>query len=202
MIKLQGFPTQSFPVCTVPKTENLELKTSEYSLRFIRTTILLIELCNYNTLQVIWYFDQSHFVQYKLALTHFEQTPSFSNSELSFLHYTQNWKLGEGKPRSVIKQTWRRLGGYHLRVFGFECGAKWKTWSWKTSEFDQNTSEFHQNAPENNSKFLVLGVVENEKLEVEKPRKYILLGFRVFRELQVVDLTVTNLVVYDFGRSI
>ena len=26
--------------------------------------------------------------------------------------------------------------GFHLQVFGFPCGAKWKTRSWKTSEFD------------------------------------------------------------------
>ena len=36
------------------------------------------------------------------------------------------------------------------------------------------------------SEFLVLGIVQNAKLEVEKPRKYIL---RLFRELQVLDLT-------------
>ena len=28
----------------------------------------------------------------------------------------------------------------------FECGAKWKTRSYRTSEFDQNTSEFDENA--------------------------------------------------------
>ena len=115
----------------------------------------------------------------------FYQTPSFSNSEFSILHYTQNGKLGvgnlgffskvyqnsdffnylikqsfptpsfpfcttlkkenpggklgDGKPRSLIRRRWRKLRGFHLRVFRFECGAKWKSRSWKTSEFDQST---------------------------------------------------------------
>ena len=56
--------------------------------------------------------------------------------------------------------------------------------------------------PQKNSEFLVLGAVENGKLEVERSRKYISRGFRVFREVQVFDLSMTNLVVYDFGRSI
>ena len=32
----------------------------------------------------------------------------------------------------------RKLRGFQLRVFRFEYGAKWKTRSWKTSEFDQS----------------------------------------------------------------
>ena len=48
----------SFPFCAIPKTENSELETSEFSPR------------------------------------HFDQTPRFSNFELSILHYTQNGKLG------------------------------------------------------------------------------------------------------------
>ena len=40
------FQTPSFPFCTILKTENLELKNFEFSLRFTQTTILLIALCN------------------------------------------------------------------------------------------------------------------------------------------------------------
>ena len=43
------------------------------------------------------------------TLMYFDQTPSFSNSEVSFLHYTPNRKLRDGKPL-----------GFHLRVFRFE----------------------------------------------------------------------------------
>ena len=56
----------------------------------------------------------------------------------------------------------------------------------------QSTSEFDQNASEKNSEvfiseFSLLGMVQNGKLGVEKPRKNIL---RVSRELPVLDLTV------------
>ena len=102
--------------------------------------------------------------------------------------YTPNRKLGDGKPRSLIKRPQRKLGGFHLKVFRFECSAQWKTRSWKTSEFDQSTLEFNQNASEKISEvfiseFSVLGMVQNRKLGGKKPRRNILRGFRVFREL-------------------
>ena len=111
--KLRVFPTPSFPFCTIPKTENLKLETSEFSLRFTRTAIFLNYLIKLRGLP----------------------TPRSSNSEFSILHHTQN-----GKPRSLIRRRWRKLRGFHLRVFRFECSAKWKSWSWKTSEFEQSTS--------------------------------------------------------------
>ena len=46
MIKVGGFPTLSFPFCTILKTENSELKTWEFSIRFTRKTIFFIKLCN------------------------------------------------------------------------------------------------------------------------------------------------------------
>ena len=126
------------------------------------------------------------------------QTPRFSNTEFSILHYTQNGKLGDGKPRSLIRRRWRKLRGFHLRVFLFECGAKWKSRSWKTSEFDQSTSEFDETTSEQISEvfiseFSVLGIVQNGKLGVENLGKLILRGFRVFRELRVFDLALKNL---------
>ena len=93
--------------------------------------------------------------------------------------------LGVGNPRSLIKRPERKLRSFHLRVFRFGCTAKWKTRSWKTSEFDQRTSEFNQNASEKISKvfiseFSVLGTVQMENLE-EKTSENILRGFRDFR---------------------
>ena len=89
----------------------------------------------------MWYFDQSRFDQYKPASTHFDQTPSFSNSEFSVLSVVQNEKLGAGKPRefdqsthSLIKMLQRKIRGFHLRVFCFGYSAKWKTRSGKASE--------------------------------------------------------------------
>ena len=115
------------------------------------------------------------------------------SSKFSILHYSQNGKLEDGKPRSLIRRSWRKLRGFHLRVFRFECSAKWKSRSWKTSEFDQSTSEFDETTSEQisevfNSDFSVLGTVQNGKLGVENLGKLILRGFRVFRELQVFDL--------------
>ena len=157
-ISFPRFSTLSFPFCTIPKTENSEMKTSE---------------CCFKP---------------------FYQTPSFSNSEFSILYYTQNGKLGDGKPRSLIKRRWRKLQGFHLRVFRFECSAKWKIRSWKTSEFDQSTSEFDETTSEQisevfNSDFSVLGIVQNGKLGVENLGKLILRGFR---ELRVFDLAVVR----------
>ena len=59
-ISFLRFSTPSFPFCTMTKTENSEMKTSE---------------CCFKP---------------------FYQTRSFSNSEFSILHYTQNGKLGVG----------------------------------------------------------------------------------------------------------
>ena len=73
----------------------------------------------------------SNSVNKSIVLTYFDQTPSFSNPEVSFLHYTPNRKLEDGKPRglikipqSLIKMPQRKSRGFHLRVFGFGCGAK------------------------------------------------------------------------------
>ena len=90
--ELRIFPTPSFPFCTVFKTENSELETSEFSLRFTRTAIFL-KLLN--------------------------QTPRFSNSEFSTLHYTQNGKVGDGKPRSLIRRRSRKLRGFPSPSFPF-----------------------------------------------------------------------------------
>ena len=91
----------------------------------------------------------------------------------------QNEKLGVGKPRefdqsthSLIKMLQRKIRGFHLRVFGFGYSAKWKTRSGKASE--RHSLRF------SSFEFSVLGIVQNGKLGVEKPRKDILRGFRVF----------------------
>ena len=64
-----------------------------------------------------------------------DQTPRFSVSEFSVLGIVQSGKLGVGKTRSLVKRLERALRGFHLRVFRFGYSAKWKTWSWKNSEF-------------------------------------------------------------------
>ena len=66
----------------------------------------------------------SNSVHKSIVLTYFDQTPSFYNPEVSFLHYTPNRKLEDGKPRSLIKVPQRKSRGFHLRVFGFGYGAK------------------------------------------------------------------------------
>ena len=102
-----------------------------------------------------------------------------------------------------------------LRVFVFALYPKPRTRRWKTSEFDQTASEKTRGSvlsaaqigklrvaeprglikmPQKNSgvfisEFLVMVIVQNVKLGVEKSRKFILRGFRVFRELRVLDLT-------------
>ena len=50
----------------------------------------------------------SNSVNKSIVLTYFDQTPSFSNPEVSFLHYTPNRKLEGGKPQSLIKMPQRK----------------------------------------------------------------------------------------------
>ena len=103
----------------------------------------------------------SNSVNKSIVLTYFDQTPSFSNPEVSFLHYTPNRKLEGGKPRSLIKvpqslikMPQRKSRGFHLRVFGFGYGAKRQPRRGRNLE------------------------------------KSILRGFRNFRKLRVFDLTL------------
>ena len=49
------YQTPSFPFCTIPKTENSEMKTSEFSLRFTRTAIF------FNYLIKLWGFPTPSF---------------------------------------------------------------------------------------------------------------------------------------------
>ena len=55
--------------------------------------------------------------------------------QVSVLGIVQNGKLGVGKTRSLVKRLERKLRGFHLRVFRLGYSAKWKTRSWKNSEF-------------------------------------------------------------------
>ena len=71
--------------------------------------------------------------------------------------------------------------------------------------FDQNTWEFDETTSEQiskvfNSDFSVLGTVQNGKLGVENLGKLILRGFRVFRELRVFDLALSELSFFCVGR--
>ena len=80
--------------CTIPKTENLEMKTSEFLLR---------------------HFDQT--------LRYFDETPRFSNSECSIFHCIQNWKLGDKNLGVFPKTVWWNSQVFHFRVFGFGYNA-------------------------------------------------------------------------------
>ena len=80
-ISFPRFSTPSFPFCTIPKTENSEMKTSE---------------CCFKP---------------------FYQTLSFSNSEFSILHHSQNGKLGVGNLGDFSKV-------YQKSDFFFNCLIK------------------------------------------------------------------------------
>ena len=68
--------------------------------------------------------------------------------------------------------------GDSLGVFGFECSAKWKTPSWKTSESDQTITEFDQNTLDKLRGFYLrvfgFGYSAKWKTRSGKPRNYIL----------------------------
>ena len=73
-MSFRGFSNPSLPFCTIPKTENSEIITSDFSLK---------------------HFDQTMSTLIKL--------PRFSSSEFFILHHTQNGKLGVGKTLTLIK---------------------------------------------------------------------------------------------------
>ena len=91
-ISFPRLSTSGFSFCTIPKTENSELKTSELSLkhfdkvrafpppRFPFFTILKIQNSESKTSE--------------FSVRHYDQTLRISNSVLSSLHYSQNGKLG------------------------------------------------------------------------------------------------------------
>ena len=87
-ISFPRFSTPSFPFCSIPKTENSELRTSEFSRRFTRTTIFFTKLCN------------SGGGGGRCNFTHFDQTPSFLTPRFRFcaIPQTENsagWKTSE-----------------------------------------------------------------------------------------------------------
>ena len=84
----------------------------------------------------------------------------------------------------------RKLRGFQLRVFRFEYSVKWKAWSLIKGALEKIRGF--------NSEFFVLGIVQNGKLEVENLGKLILQGFRVFRELRVFDLAVTQVTFHEY----
>ena len=111
--KLRVLPTPSFPFCTIPKTENLEMKTLECSFKhFYQTpsfpfcTILKTENLEMKTSEC--------------SFKPFYQTPSFSNSEFSILRYTQNGKLGVGN-LGVFSKVYQNsdLFNYLIKFRGF-----------------------------------------------------------------------------------
>ena len=88
-ISFLRFSTLSFPFCTIPKTENSEMKTLECCFKPIYQT-LGFPFCT------IPKTENSEMKTSECSFKPFYQTPSFSNSKFSILHYTQNGKLGVG----------------------------------------------------------------------------------------------------------
>ena len=53
--------------------------------------------------------------------------------------YSAFWAwLDHNKKYRCSGKPYRKLPGFQLRVFRFEYSTKWKTLSWKTSDFDHN----------------------------------------------------------------
>ena len=103
-ISFPRFSTPGFPFCSIPKTENSELKTSEFSLRFTRTTIFLLNCVTSRILIKLRVFQHRDFV---FALYPKQKNRRWKTSEfdliITFLSVVQNGKLGVGKPQSLIK---------------------------------------------------------------------------------------------------
>ena len=108
--KLRVFPTPSLPFCTIPKTENSELETSEFSLMFTGTAIF------FNYLIKLRGFPTPSFpfcTTLKAENSEMENLGVWSDgvgensevfiSEFSVLSVVQNGKVGVGKPGSLTK---------------------------------------------------------------------------------------------------
>ena len=141
------FSTPSFPFCTIPKTENSEMKTSECCL-FTKLRVFHFALYPkrktwrwkprsalssiFTKLRVfpipsfpfctIPKTENLEMKTSEYSFKPFYQTPSFSNSEFSILRYTQNGKLGVGN-LGVFSKVYQNsdLLNYliKLRVFHF-----------------------------------------------------------------------------------
>ena len=91
-ISFPRFSTSGFSFCTIPKSKNSELKTSEFSLRhFDKFRAFPTPSFPFFT---ILKTQNSELKTSEFSLRHYDQTPRISNSELSILHHTENGKLG------------------------------------------------------------------------------------------------------------
>ena len=83
----RGFPTPNFPLCTTPKTENFEMKASDFSQRHSDQTPRFSnsEFSILNGTQN----KNSKLKTSEFSLWHYEVV----NSAFSILHHTQNGKL-------------------------------------------------------------------------------------------------------------
>ena len=93
-ISFRRFSTPSFPFCTISKTENSEMKTSECCFKpFYQTPSF-----SNSEFSILHYTQNGKLGDEtsECSFKPFYQTPRFSNSEFSILHYTQNGKLGVG----------------------------------------------------------------------------------------------------------
>ena len=91
-ISFPRLSTSGFLFCTIPKTVNSELKTSELSLRhFDKVRAFPTPSFPFFT---ILKTQNPELKTSEFSLRHYDQTPRISSSELSILHYAQKRKLG------------------------------------------------------------------------------------------------------------
>ena len=104
------YQTPSFPFSTIPKTENSELETSEFSLRFTRTAIFfnyLIKLRGFPTPSLPFCTtlktENSEVENLGVRSDGVGENSEVFISEFSVLSVVQNGKVGVGKPWSLTK---------------------------------------------------------------------------------------------------
>ena len=90
-ISFPRLSTSGFSFCTIPKTVNSELKTSELSLRYF-DKLRAFPTPSFPFFTILK-TQNSELKTSEFSLRHYDQTPRISNSELSILHYPQNGKL-------------------------------------------------------------------------------------------------------------
>ena len=130
-ISFPRFSTPSFPFCTIPKTENSELKTSEFSLRHYNQLTPRFSNSEFS----IFHYTQTENSELKTSEVslRFTQTTTFllncvtySNSEFFQLRgfvfalpYIPNRKLGDGKPLEFDQTALERTPRFSSPSFPF-----------------------------------------------------------------------------------
>ena len=119
------FSTPSFPFCTIPRTEKSEMKTSgAVSSLFTKLRAFPTPSFPFCTIPKT---ENSELKTSECSFKPFYQPPSFSNSEFSILHCTQNGKLGDENLGVLFQAFLPNSEFFQLRVFHFALYPKRKT---------------------------------------------------------------------------